>query len=77
MTNFEIKSSIYLNPAIHLALRQRASNHGTSLSAQVNEAAGNMLRDDLEDLAAFEQRASEAEISLGALPAHLKRHDKL
>lgn len=72
-----IKSSIYFNSEIHQTLRQRASNNRTSLSAQVNEAVGNMLREDLDDLAAFEQRAPEPEISRKALLAHLKRHRKL
>lgn len=77
MRNFSIKSNICFNPEIHQALRQRASNNRTSLSAQVNEAVGIMLRDDLDDLAAFEQRASEAEINLKSLRANLKRHRKL
>jgi hypothetical protein len=77
MKNLSIKSSIYFNPEIHQALRLRASDNRTSLSALVNEAVGNMLRDDLEDLAAFEQRASEPEISRKALLANLKRHGKL
>lgn len=77
MTNSSIKSDIYFDPEIHQALRQRAANNRTSLSAQVNEAVGNLLRDDLDDLAAFEQRSSEPEISRKALLAHLKRHHKL
>jgi len=77
MKNLSIKSSIYFNPVVHQALRLRASDNRTSLSALVNEAVVNMLRDDLEDLAAFEQRATETEISRMALPAHLKRHGKL
>jgi len=77
MRNLSIKSNIYFSPEIHQALRQRASNNRTSLSAQVNEAVGNLLRDDVDDLAAFEQRASEPEINLKSLRANLKRHRKL
>lgn len=48
MKNLSIKSIIYFNPGIHQTLRQRATNNRTSLSAQVNEAVGNMLRANLK-----------------------------
>lgn len=47
------------------------------MSALVNDAVEQMMHEDLEDLAAFTQRAAESEISWKALLASLKRHDKL
>lgn len=76
MTKLSIKSSIYFNPATHQALRLRAANSRLSISALVNEAVGQMMHEDQEDLAAFAQRADESEISQKALLANLKRHGK-
>jgi hypothetical protein len=47
------------------------------MSALVNEAVKQMIHEDQEDLAAFEQRTSESEISRKTLLANLKRHGKL
>ena len=77
MTKLSIKSNIYFNPETHQALRLRAANSQTSMSALVNEAARQLMHEDQEDLAAFTQRAAESEISQKALLANLKRHGKL
>lgn len=77
MTNLSIKSNIYFNPEIHQALQQRAANSRSSMSALVNEAVRQMMHEDLEDLAAFAERANESEISRKALLAKLKQHGKL
>jgi hypothetical protein len=77
MKNLSIKSIIYLDPKMHQALRLRAASTRVSMSALVNEAVGLMMQEDQEDLAAFTQRAKEAEISRDALLADLKRHGKL
>lgn len=77
MKNFTIKSNIYFDPIMHQALQLRASSTRVSMSALVNEAVGLMMQEDQEDLAAFTQRAKDAEISRDALLADLKRHGKL
>ena len=77
MTKLSIKSNICFNPETHQALRLRAANSQTSMSALVNEAARQLMHEDQEDLAAFTQRAAESEISQKALLANLKRHGKL
>ena len=76
MTNLSIKSNIYFDPEIHQALQLRAASNQTSISALVNEAVKQMMHDDLEDHAAFTERAAESEISRGDLLADLKRHGK-
>lgn len=77
MNYLSIKSNIYFEPEIHLALRRHAANRQTSMSALVNEAVRQMIHEDLQDLAAFAERASESEISRKALLANLKQHGKL
>jgi hypothetical protein len=61
----------------HQALWQYAASRQTSMSAPVNEAVLQMMHEDPEHLAAFEQRASEPEISRKALLAQLKQHRKI
>lgn len=77
MKTLSIKSSVYFNPDTHQALRLHATHNQTSMSALVNEAVSQMLRDDQDDLSAFDQRTAEPEISRRALLANLKRHNKL
>lgn len=77
MKNLTIKSNIYFDPEIHQALQLRAANNQTSISALVNEAVSQVMHDDLEDLAAFTERAAESEISRRDLLADLKQHGKL
>ena len=45
--------------------------------AQVNDALRDALREDADDLAAFEERAAEPEISYEALLKDLRAHGKL
>lgn len=77
MKNLSKKSIIYFDPKMHQALRLRAASTRVSNSALVNEAVGLMMQEDQEDLAAFAQRAKDAEISRDNLLADLKRHVKL
>lgn len=71
------RSTIYFEPAIHQALRQKAAVCERSVSQLVNEAAHLLVREDREDLAAFDERANEPDISYEALLDDLKRHGKL
>lgn len=71
------RSTIYFEPEIHNALRLKAASTHRSVSDLVNEAVRRSLREDQEDLAAFEERAAEATISYEALLENLKAHGKL
>lgn len=77
MSDLSKRSTIYFDPAIHQALRMRAASTQVSLSELVDEAVRLMMREDQEDLAAFELRAAEPEITYEALLADLKQHGKL
>ncbi|HAR30082.1 MAG TPA: CopG family transcriptional regulator [Gammaproteobacteria bacterium] len=77
MGNLSKRSTIYFDPNIHQALRIRAASAHVSVSELVDEAVRLMMREDQEDLAAFELRAAEPEISYEALLEDLKAHGKL
>ena len=71
------RSTVYFEPDIHHALRVKAANTHQSVSEVVNEAVRLALREDQEDLAAFEERASEPTLSYERLLKDLKAHGKL
>jgi hypothetical protein len=55
----------------------KAAHTNRSISDIVNDAVRCALREDQEDLAAFEDRVAEPEISYEALLKDLKAHGKL
>ncbi len=71
------RSTVYFEPEIHHALRVKAANTHQSVSQVVNEAVRLALREDQEDLNAFEERAAEPTLSYEALLENLKSHGKL
>jgi len=77
MSDLSKRSTIYFDPAIHQALRMRAASTQISLSELVDEAVRLMMREDQEDLAAFELHAAEPEMTYEALLADLKANGKL
>ena len=56
------RATVYFEPEIHRALKLKAASNDRSISDMVNEAVRLVLAEDAEDLAAFEERAVEAEI---------------
>jgi len=71
------RSTIYFEPELHKALRLKAANTERSISDLVNDAIRQALREDQEDLAAFEERAAEPTITYEALLEDLKAHGKI
>ncbi|MSQ27759.1 MAG: CopG family transcriptional regulator [Dehalococcoidia bacterium] len=67
-----IRSTLYLDPALHQALRLKAATSHRSMSDIVNDAVRVSLQEDEEDLAAVAERAGEASISYEAFLAQLK-----
>ncbi len=72
MVNAAIRSTVYLDPALHQALRLKAAGTRRSISEIVNEAVRAALREDEEDLAAFAGRAKEKTVSYEEFLAQLK-----
>jgi len=71
------RATVYFEPALHQAIRLKAAHTHRSVSDIVNDAVRLALREDQEDLAAFEDRAAEPVISYEALLKDLKSHGKL
>jgi plasmid stability protein len=71
------RSTIYFESDLHKALRLKAVNTERSISDLVNEAVRIALREDQEDLAAFEERAAESTVTYEALLDDLKAHGKI
>ena len=71
------RSTIYLDPTLHRALRIKAVHTQRSMSELVNDAVRMALREDREDLAAFDERAEEPVISYEELLKNLRTHGKI
>jgi len=71
------RSTIYFKPELHRALRLKAVHTQRSLSDIVNDAVRVILREDQEDLAAFDDRVKEPTITYEALLKDLKAHGKI
>lgn len=77
MSELSKRSTVYFDSDIHHALRIKAANSHRSVSDVVNEAVRFALKEDQEDLSAFEDRVSEPNISYEELLKDLKSHGKL
>ena len=77
MSEMTKRSTIYFEPEVHHALRVKAANTHQSVSEVVNEAGWSALREDADDLNAFEDRADEPTLSYEALLNDLKSRGKL
>ena len=71
------KSTIYFDPQIHKALRMKAAETDSSVSDLVNNAVRLTLFEDAEDIAAFEERASEPNLSFEDVLKDLRKRGKL
>ncbi len=71
------RATIYFQPEIHRALRLKAASCEQSISDMVNEAVKVNLAEDVEDLAAFEERDREPNLDFESFVRALKRRGKL
>ncbi len=71
------RSTIYLDPALHQALRIKALETSRSMSEIINEAVREALAEDAEDLAAFDERADEPLISYEQMIKRLKKDGRI
>jgi plasmid stability protein len=77
MSGTNKRSTIYFRPELHRALRIKAAETQRSFSDLVNDAVTAALREDQEDLSAFEDRVKEPAMTYEALLKDLKAHDKI
>lgn len=71
------RATIYLPAELHRALRLKAAAADRSISEIVSEAVRTSLAEDAEDLAAFEERATERSVSFETVVKTLRRRGKL
>ena len=71
------RATVYFDPEIHRALRHKAAETDRSMSDLVNDAVRASLAEDAEDLAAFEERASEPSLPFERVVRDLKRRGKI
>lgn len=71
------RCAIYLGPDPHRALRIKAIHTHRSMSDLVNDAVRMALREDQEDLAAFEKLAGEPTMTYEELLKDLRVHGKI
>ncbi len=71
------RATVYFDPALHRALRYKAAETEQSVSDLVNEAVRLSLLEDTEDIAAFDERASEPALLFADVVKDLKSRGKL
>ena len=77
MTQNVRRSTIYFDPEVHQALRLKAAETDRSVSDLVNLAVKLALAEDAEDLAAFNERIAEPNLSFEAVVKALKADGKI
>ena len=71
------RSTVYFDPWIHRALRLKAAETDRTISNLVNDAVKLALAEDAEDLEAFEERATEPNLTFEDVVRSLKRSGKI
>lgn len=71
------RATVYFDSQIHRALRLKAAETDRSISELVNDAVRLNLAEDAEDLAAFEDRASEPNLAFEDVLKDLRKRGKL
>ncbi|MEK6815025.1 MAG: CopG family transcriptional regulator [Nitrospirota bacterium] len=67
------RTTVYLEPKVHRALKIKAATLDRSISGLINEAVRASLIEDATDLEAFEKRAKEPSRPLERVLADLRR----
>jgi plasmid stability protein len=71
------RTTVYLDPEVHKALRLRAAANDRSISEMVNDAVKAALAEDANDLEAIDRRKSEKSISFESFVGGMKRRGRL
>jgi len=77
MTTQNKRTTIYLDPTLHKALRLKAVTLSRSVTELINDAVRESLAEDAEDLASFENRVNEPLISYDEMVKRLKKDGKI
>jgi predicted transcriptional regulator len=71
------RTTIYIDPDLHRALRHKAAETDRSVSELVNEAVKLSMLEDAEDLATFEERRLEPNLDFEEVLKDLKQRGKI
>lgn len=77
MATLSKRSTIYLDPTLHHALRLKALETSCSMSKIINEALREALAEDAKDLAVFDERSEEPLISYEQMVKRLKQDGRI
>ncbi len=67
------RATVYLDPALHKALRLQSIETSRSVSELINDAVRDELAEDARDLALFDARANEPTVDFEDFVKGLKR----
>ena len=71
------RTTIYLDPDLHKALRLKAVEISRSMSDLVNAAVREALAEDADDIAAFDERVKEPLISYDEMVKRLRKDGRI
>ena len=71
------RATVYFDEHLHRAIRLKAAETDRSISDLVNEAVRQWLAEDADDLAAFDDRASERDLPFEGVVKELRERGKL
>jgi len=77
MKTSQKRATVYFDADLHRALRLKAAETETSVSGLVNEAVKLSLAEDAQDLAAFQERAGEPNLSFEEVLKSLRQRGKI
>ncbi len=77
MESLSKRSTVYLEPRLHQALKIKSIETSRSMSELINDSLRESFAEDLEDLAAFEERADESLISYEQIIKRLKKDGRI
>ncbi len=77
MTELTKRATVYLDPALHKALRLKSVETSRSMSDLINDAIRDDLSEDADDLAVFRIRQNEPVIAFEDFVNDLKRDGKI
>ena len=75
MRRLQKGATVYFDSQLYRALRIKAAETGQPISKIVNDAVRQSLAEDAEDLAAFDERAREPNLSFETVLKDLRKRD--
>jgi hypothetical protein len=76
MRSLQKRATVYFDSQFHRTLRVKTAETDRPISNNINDAVGLSLAEDAEDLAAFEERAREPNLSFEAVLKDLGKRGK-